>query len=44
MDFSEILAGLAVTTVVAAIIAGGALKAAPGFASWAANKLATFFR
>lgn len=44
MDFSEILAGLAITGAVSAIIGAGALKAAPGFARWATNKVATFFR
>ncbi|QHQ28264.1 capsid protein [Xanthomonas albilineans] len=44
MDFSSILTGLAVTSGVAAIIGAGALKAAPGFARWMTNKVATFFR
>lgn len=44
MDFSEILAGLAVAGAVSAIIGAGTLKAAPGFARWATNKVATFFR
>ncbi|QWF18582.1 hypothetical protein [Lysobacter capsici] len=44
MDFSAVLTGLASATVVAAIIAAGAIKAAPGFAAWATNKLANFFR
>jgi hypothetical protein len=44
MDFSDILTGLAVAGVTAAIIGAGALKAAPGFARWATNKVATFFR
>lgn len=44
MDFSTILTGLAATGAVAAIIGAGAIKAAPGFARWATNKVATFFR
>lgn len=44
MDFSEILTGLATAGAVTAIIGAGALKAAPGFARWATNKVATFFR
>ncbi|WP_313497385.1 capsid protein [Pseudoxanthomonas mexicana] len=44
MDFSEILTGLVATGAVTAIIGAGALKAAPGFARWATNKVATFFR
>ena len=44
MDFSEVLTGLAATTIVAAIIAAGAIKAAPNFAKWGVNKLAGFFR
>ncbi|MBX3711478.1 MAG: capsid protein [Lysobacter sp.] len=44
MDFSSILDGLAVTGAVTAIVGAGALKAAPGFARWATNKVATFFR
>ena len=44
MDFSSILTGLASASAVTAIIAAGAIKAAPGFARWATNKVATFFR
>jgi hypothetical protein len=44
MDFGEILTGLAVTSAVSAIIGAGAIKAGPGFARWATNKVATFFR
>lgn len=44
MEFGEILTGLAVGGAVSAIIGAGALKAAPGFARWATNKVATFFR
>jgi hypothetical protein len=42
-DYSSILTGLAVTAGVTAIIGAGALKAAPGFARWLTNKVATFF-
>lgn len=44
MEFDQILTGLVTTGVVAAIIGAGAIKAAPGFARWATNKVATFFR
>lgn len=44
MDFSEVLTGLAATGAIAAIIGAGAIKAGPGFARWATNKVATFFR
>lgn len=44
MDFESILTGLVVTSAVSAIIAAGTIKAAPGFARWATNKVATFFR
>lgn len=43
MDFSGILTGLATAGAVTAIIGAGAIKAAPGFARWATNKVATFF-
>ena len=43
-DFSTVLAGIAATSVVAAILAAGAIKAAPNFARWGVNKLASFFR
>ncbi|MFA1721309.1 hypothetical protein [Xanthomonas campestris] len=43
-DYSSILSGLAVGGAVAAIIGAGVLKAAPGFARWLTNKVATFFR
>ncbi|XQA76272.1 capsid protein [Xanthomonas sacchari] len=43
-DYSSILTGLAATSGVAAIIGAGAIKAAPGFARWLTNKVATFFR
>lgn len=44
MEFDSILTGLAAAGAVAAIIGAGAIKAAPGFARWATNKVATFFR
>ncbi|MBH1552542.1 capsid protein [Stenotrophomonas maltophilia] len=44
MNFDSILTGLAVTSAVSAIIGAGALKASPGFARWATNKVANFFR
>jgi len=44
MDFDTVLTGLAATTVVAAIIGSGAVKAAPGFARWGVNKIVGMFR
>ncbi|EPG2134108.1 capsid protein [Stenotrophomonas maltophilia] len=44
MDFGNILTGLAAASAVSAIISAGAIKASPGFARWATNKVATFFR
>ncbi|HGM6930678.1 capsid protein [Stenotrophomonas maltophilia] len=44
MDFDSILTGLVATSAVTAIIGAGAIKASPGFARWATNKVATFFR
>jgi hypothetical protein len=43
-DYSSILTGLSVAAGVTAIIGAGTLKAAPGFARWLTNKVATFFR
>jgi len=43
MDFSTVLAGLTASAVVTAILAAGAIKAAPNFAKWGVNKLAGFF-
>lgn len=43
IDFSSVLAGLAVTSIVTAIVAAGALKAAPRFAKWGVNMLSRFF-
>lgn len=43
-DYSSILTGLSAAAAVTAIIGAGAIKAAPGFARWATNKVATFFR
>lgn len=44
MEYSDILTGLVATGGVTAIIGAGAIKAAPGFARWLTNKVATFFR
>jgi hypothetical protein len=44
MDFSGVLDGLVATTIIAAVIAAGAIKAGPNFARWGVNKLAGFFR
>lgn len=43
LDFSTVLAGIAATTVITAILAAGAIKAGPSFAKWGVNKLASFF-
>jgi hypothetical protein len=43
VDFSTVLAGLAAATIVTAILAAGAIKAAPNFVKWGVNKLAGFF-
>lgn len=43
-DYGSILTGLSVAGGVTAIIGAGVLKAAPGFARWLTNKVATFFR
>ena len=43
MDFSTILTGLSAAAAVTAIIGAGAIKASPGFAKWATNKVAKFF-
>ena len=44
VDFSTVLAGITATTIAAAIVAAGAIKAAPNFVKWGVNKLASFFR
>lgn len=43
-DYSTILTGLSAAAAITAIIGAGALKAAPGFARWLTNKVASFFR
>lgn len=43
VDFSTVLAGVAVTSIVAGILSAGALKASPNFVKWGVNKLAGFF-
>lgn len=43
MDFSTVLAGVSAAAIVSAILAAGAIKAAPNFAKWGVNKLAGFF-
>ncbi|HWK52879.1 MAG TPA: hypothetical protein VNR18_00780 [Hyphomicrobiales bacterium] len=42
-DYSGTLAGLSVAAAITAIIGAGAIMAAPGFARWLTNKVATFF-
>lgn len=44
MDFTDVLAALAVTATVSAIGAAAALKILPGFARWSYNKLIGWFR
>lgn len=43
IDVSGVLSGLDATSVVAGIVAAGAIFALPGFAKWAVKKVATFF-
>ncbi|MFQ6310392.1 capsid protein [Lysobacter capsici] len=43
MDFAGVLEGLSAASAITAIIGAGALKAGPGFARWAVNKVASFF-
>lgn len=43
-DFSQIMAGLAVASIVTAIMAAGGLKATVNFVRWGANKVSTFMR
>ena len=44
IDFSGMTAVPVATGAVAAIVAMGAIKIAPGFAKWAVNKVAGMFR
>ena len=44
IDFSDMIAVPVATGAVAAIVAMGAIKIAPGFAKWAVNKVAGMFR
>lgn len=44
IDFSAMLDIPVATGAVAAIVAMGAIKIAPGFAKWAVNKVAGMFR
>lgn len=44
IDFSDMLSVPVATGAVAAIVAMGAIKIAPGFAKWAVNKVAGMFR
>ncbi|MCD9125858.1 hypothetical protein [Luteimonas fraxinea] len=43
MDYSNIFAGLSVAAGVLALIGAGVIIAAPGFARWLTDKVATFF-
>lgn len=43
-DFSTILGGFAVASIVTAIMSAGGLKATANFVRWGANKVAGFFR
>ncbi|MFY1021489.1 hypothetical protein [Ectopseudomonas khazarica] len=44
IDFTDMIAVPVATGAVAAIVAMGAIKIAPGFAKWAVNKVAGMFR
>jgi hypothetical protein len=44
IDFTTMIAVPVAAGVVAAIVAMGAVKIAPGFAKWAVNQLAGMFR
>jgi hypothetical protein len=44
IDFSSVLAGVSVATIITAIIGAGVLKVGPNFAKWGVNKLASFFK
>lgn len=44
MDFSQIVAAVDATTVVAAIAAIAAIKVLPGVAKWGFNKVIGWFR
>lgn len=44
IDFSDMVSVPVATGAVAAIVAMGAIKIAPGFAKWAVNKVAGMFR
>ncbi len=43
IDFSTMTGSVDTTTVVAALVAMGVVKMAPGFAKWAVNKVGSFF-
>lgn len=43
VDTSGVLAGIDASTVIASIVAVGAIYAGPGFAKWAVKKVASFF-
>lgn len=44
MDFSTITGAVDATTIVAAILAMGAIKILPNVARWGVNKVVGFFR
>lgn len=41
---SSVLSGLDASPVIAGLVGAAAIKVGPGFAKWAANKIASFFR
>lgn len=43
-DYGDVLTGLSAATAIVAIISAGGIKAGVGFARWATNKVASFFR
>ena len=42
-DYSGVFAGLSIGAALTAIVAAGVIMAAPGFARWLTEKVATFF-
>ncbi|WP_233510825.1 hypothetical protein [Dyella psychrodurans] len=41
---ANVFSGLDTTDVISALVGAAAIKVGPGFAKWAANKVASFFR
>lgn len=43
LDFSEMVAAVSATAVIAAFVSMGVVKLGPNFAKWAINKVSGFF-